>query len=441
MFQFLQPIWLTGLAGITIPVIIHLWNQRPGKTLKVGSISLVAENAQRYQNRLQLAEILLLILRCLLIAFVAFALSGLQWRSAIIESSKGWVLLPRKELSNTYQHFRSTVDSLLSAGYEFHFFEEGFEKDKLQHALAGSAEKRSGEISNRSIINALDKQVDDSFPVYVFTDQYLRNFSGTRTAVALNLHWQMYAVDSPPAPAAVDTTTMQVTIFSQQHTNDTRYLQAALESIRESANKRLNIKLATNPHDIPDQQDWVFWLEETPVPADRYSTNVLSYAAGNPQQLASVILPGDGSLFAAVEVNKLIIKKDSIDQIDDVRWCDGFGHPVLTARQQGGQMQYKLYTHIDPSWNELPWSDNFPLILYGLLYADYATNNLADVKDKRLIDPAQAMPAILSSKQYNARPIRERITPLAGICWLVAFVLFFLERCLSFYHSKLKANG
>ena len=131
MFQFLQPIWLSALAGIVIPVVIHLWNQRPGKVLKVGSVSLVTENLQRYQNRIQLSEILLLILRCLLISFIALALTDPEWRSSGGSQAKGWVLMDRKEISNTYQHFKPSIDSLLLAGYEFHFFEEGFKKEKL----------------------------------------------------------------------------------------------------------------------------------------------------------------------------------------------------------------------------------------------------------------------------------------------------------------------
>jgi hypothetical protein len=32
-------------------------------------------------------------------------------------------------------------------------------------------------------------------------------------------------------------------------------------------------------------------------------------------------------------------------------------------------------------------------------------------------------------------------TKLASVCWIAAFILFFAERCLSFYHRKTSANG
>jgi hypothetical protein len=440
LFQFLQPIWFSALAGIAVPVIIHLWNQRPGKTLKVGSVSLVAESLQRYQNRLQLSEILLLILRCLLIVFIVLALAGPEWRSATGKNAKGWVLTNRPGLSTTYQHFRPIMDSLLLAGFEFHFFEEGFKKEKLEHALADSGNSRAGS-SYRTLVAALDRQTDTALPVYIFTDHYLHNFNGDRTAVGLNLHWYMYNPDSAVVLTAGDTAALHITIFTGHYTSDAHYLLAALEAIRQFTKKNIGIQLVTGFQDIPAQQDWLFCLEET-IPAYKFDAkNVLFYAGGNAQHIASVILPAGEALFTPVDVNNLVIEKDSAEQLYDVRWQDGFGHPVLTVQQQAGQTRYKLYTHINPAWTELPWSDNFPSVLYGLLYPDQATKSFRDRENKTMIDPVQAMPLMRSSKEDNTKPGSYTVTALAGVCWLVVFVLFFAERSLSFYYAKTKANG
>lgn len=437
MFQFLQPIWLSALAGIAVPVIIHLWNQRPGKTLKVGSVSLVTESLQRYQNRIQLSEILLLILRCLLIGFIALALTGPQWRSPVGSNAKGWLLMDRKDVASSYKHFKPTIDSLLLAGYEFHFFEEGFKKEKLEHALADTSANRVSNASYRNIVAALDQQVNAALPVYVFTNQYLRNFAGVRTNVMLNLHWQMYMPDSLVGSSATDTAALRITIFTQHYGTDAHYLVAASEALRQFSKKNIIVKLVTNMREMPDQQDWLFWLEDA-MPLNSYNAaNIVLYAGGHPQREASVILPADGSLFAAVGVNKLIIERDSIEQLPEVRWQDGFGHPVLTAQQQAGRTLYTLYTHINPDWNELPWSDNFPAILYTLVYP----NSAAATFDKALIDPAQAMPLMQSSKENNAKPALSAVTQLSAVCWLIAFILLFAERSLSFYYSKSKTNG
>jgi hypothetical protein len=438
LLQFLQPIWFSALAGVAVPVIIHLWNQRPGKTLKVGSILLVTESLRRHQNKIQLSEILLLLLRCFLIASIAIALTAPGWRNAAGKNARGWVLMNGRNLPATYKYFKPTIDSLLSAGFEFHFFDKGFKKEKLQHALQDSSINNLPTPSYRNLVDELNQQIDTALPLYIFTDQYLRNFNGDRSAVALNLHWQMSTADSLAAPAVADTTALQITIFTHRYNTDARYLQAALEALRQFSKKNIRVQSVSSISNISSKQDWLFFLEDSLSATGFDAKNILLYAAGHPATQSSVILPADGPFFAPIALNKLIREKDSAAQSYDVSWQDGFGHPVLTALHERNTVYYKLYTHINPSWNELPWSGNFPAIVYNLLYR---ANGMQEPTDNTLIDPVQAMPLIASPKESIAKPVLYTVTPLAGICWLLALVLFFAERALSFYCAKTKANG
>ncbi|HTL09077.1 MAG TPA: BatA domain-containing protein, partial [Chitinophagaceae bacterium] len=117
MLQLLQPIWLYALTGLLVPVAIHLWNQRPGKTLLVGSIALISANTLAKTKKIRISEWWLLLLRCLLLAAVAFALAGPLWQRKAMPSEKGWVLLPTATAAAAYQHFKGRIDSLLAAGY------------------------------------------------------------------------------------------------------------------------------------------------------------------------------------------------------------------------------------------------------------------------------------------------------------------------------------
>src|ERR1700709_2006379 len=108
----LNPIWLYALAALSIPVAIHLWNVRPGKTLKVGSIALMNESAQKSSRSLKLHDILLLLVRCLLLALVALVSTMPLWQKQINSSTiKGWVLLPREHLKEGYGKFKPAIDS------------------------------------------------------------------------------------------------------------------------------------------------------------------------------------------------------------------------------------------------------------------------------------------------------------------------------------------
>src|ERR1700741_1943759 len=119
---FLHPIWFFALAAISIPVAIHLWNVRKGKTLKVGSIALVTAASQKRNLSRRLNDVMLLLLRCLLLVLSAFILTMPLWkRNSNSSKTKGWVLIPKESVKETYQRFKPKIDSLNKAGFEFHY--------------------------------------------------------------------------------------------------------------------------------------------------------------------------------------------------------------------------------------------------------------------------------------------------------------------------------
>ena len=72
---FAHPAYLWGLAATALPILIHLFNQRRPRPLAFGAIDFVLRSQRQKARRLRLRQILLLALRCLLIAAIAVALS------------------------------------------------------------------------------------------------------------------------------------------------------------------------------------------------------------------------------------------------------------------------------------------------------------------------------------------------------------------------------
>lgn len=71
---FLAPLWLTALAAIALPILLHLRDAPPSRRIRVGSIAdLVGTAAARRRRRLR--DPLLLVLRCLLVALLALLLA------------------------------------------------------------------------------------------------------------------------------------------------------------------------------------------------------------------------------------------------------------------------------------------------------------------------------------------------------------------------------
>ncbi len=195
--QLLEPIWLWAITGIAVPLLIHLWNIRQGKTLKIGSIAFLTESARSHSRSLKLSELLLLLLRCLLLIVLALVLSKPFYEKKVdMSKEKGWVLIGRQGVREAYNKFRPTIDSLFKAGYTFHYFTKGFPEAKFENAVKmKNASLKEDHIFYWTLLKELNQTVPAKLPVYLFTDNRLSRFKGSRPHVAVNLKWNTYTPD------------------------------------------------------------------------------------------------------------------------------------------------------------------------------------------------------------------------------------------------------
>ncbi len=73
--QFLQPALLWGTLAIAIPIALHFWHQKKGTVIAWAAMRFLMEKNQQSKRGLQLDQVLLLVLRCLLLLTLAFLLS------------------------------------------------------------------------------------------------------------------------------------------------------------------------------------------------------------------------------------------------------------------------------------------------------------------------------------------------------------------------------
>ena len=493
----MQPIWMLAATGMIIPVLIHLWNLRQGRIYKVGSIVFLTQYTKKYSSSFKITEILLLLLRCLLILLLALLLAKPQWNQSFpAGKEKGWVMMEKEYLPATYNNYKPVIDSLLQAGYEFHYFNAGFNKDKLQDAFQSTTDRSHRPVTSyRLLLKQLDAAVPASLPVYLFTTNYLNRFTGRREPVSLNLHWSAYtpadstdtfissaylisadsirviAGNSKPSgtvytntdisikknvspvfhistsnsgimiackdqepPVLVDTTRLRVTIFAGKYSADASYIEAALKAIRQFSNHQLEITVINKPEATPASQDWLFWLSELPIPVNIHSKNIFTYQEGTIKNTSSWIntstaISGNGEM---IGLYKLIESSQSNDPLGQL-WQDGFGNTVLT-KEATDVNRYRLFTHIDPSWNNLPWSSEFPQLIFSLLYPSGNTN-VSDIHDKRIIAEQQLQPGMVLK---NGGPVSQKLitTDISHACWLLVFVVFCMERLLALKNRK-----
>ena len=502
MLQLLQPAWLWGMMGILIPLAIHFWNYKPGRILKIGSVALLTASQKQYKRQIKLADLLILLLRSLLIAVLSLAFARPLWQQLInTRTQKGWVLMEKKNIRETYAHFKHVTDSLLSAGFEFHNFHTGFKKENLSVVLDRGNDTANDEQSSYwKLIASLNDQLPSNFPIYLFTNNYLKNFSGSRPQVSLNLNWQTYqATDSlsesiaeayttfPDSiriavlhnrptgsnysfiglspqmqsdgfqvssaennlrvsmnkglPVIVDTSTLWITIFTDKYEYDARYLKSAVDAIQQFSKRKIKCKLVNNIDEIPGKQDWLFWMSEQVVQPTKQTGHLFIYEKGKVQTTPSWVTKKNIPLTSApVFIYKRIQQNTTNLRPFKTLWQDGFGNAVLSI-ENNERPVYHFFTHFDPTWNDLPWSSSFPSLVYQLINSKESFRQQTDSSDKRNIDPVQMQPAFIMRLETTGAGQWMTTTELTDFLWPAVFILFLLERLFSFQNKKWKGNG
>lgn len=458
-------------TGMIILVIIHLWNVRQGKVLKVGSVALLSKQTTKTTSSIKLHDLLLLILRCLLILLLAILLAQPQWTNTAAEN-KGWVLVDKNDMDETYRHFKPQIDSLLNAGLEFHYFNNQFEKGSLQRAsvpVGDSAENDNYWVTARQ----LNKKAGGKMPLYIFTNNYLHHFTGNRPATPATMHWQAYtAGDSAKFPLdeyaidgdsilaetahssatgtyntwhtlknsvlknsplkTVDTAILRICVFAPGNSTDAVYVKAAIEAIQQFSRRKITLSIINSIAAMPPIQDWLFWLSQQPVPGVVKAKNILQYENGKEENIQSwIVSQGNPVLYKQISAG-INNRWENM-----VIWRDGFGRALL-REDKGEPNIFHFYTHFNPSWSDLVWSNDFPAMIYSLLFNKSAGLQLLHQKDKRAIDDRQLQPYHLNEKITGNHANATNISPFFG---LLAIVVFFIERAIALMDKKGGANA
>ena len=79
--SFLNIIMLGGLAAVAVPIIIHLLNRRKFQKVVWAAMRFVKTSVERNQRRMRVEDMILLVLRCLLLALLAIALARPAFKS------------------------------------------------------------------------------------------------------------------------------------------------------------------------------------------------------------------------------------------------------------------------------------------------------------------------------------------------------------------------
>ncbi len=173
---FLNPSYLYALFGLLIPIGIHLWSKKEGRTIKVGSIELLKESDSKQSSSIQLNEWWLLLLRMLLISLLVFILAEPRIKQEYSQSEIVYLFEP----------------SLLSDSKMTSIFDT-IPDENVRVLKSGFSEvgdyQRDNSISPNYWQLATEMEALHSDSIVVFTNALMSGIKGKRPQISSNIRW------------------------------------------------------------------------------------------------------------------------------------------------------------------------------------------------------------------------------------------------------------
>jgi len=184
---FLNPTYLWALFGLTIPIAIHLWSKKEGKTIKIGSIKLLSEADSRQSSSIKLNELWLLCIRMLIISFLVLILAEPQIKKQIPNGAITYLIEP--SLINN-DHILKLIDSLESEN-SLRLLQKGF--PLLSTDFNENTEHRTPNYWQL----AKDMETLASDSIIVITNAFSSGLKGKRPQVNTAIEWLIFDGEAP----------------------------------------------------------------------------------------------------------------------------------------------------------------------------------------------------------------------------------------------------
>jgi hypothetical protein len=477
MFQILYPLGLLAALGIIIPVIIHLWNVKSGKTLKIGSVVLLGTPTNQRSRSFRVQDWPLLLLRILLILIAAFLLAApVYFKTPEPSKQSGWVLLEKAQFSKIWKQQHKKIDSLLKAGYELHDFAAGFSKIEIKDSGTVFSKPPNQNIPYYALLRHLNHLHPAGTNIHIFAENQRRNFKGEQPRTHLNLSWNFLPEDtsklnwtaaayqlqnrsirmleakssdkgtyyqaSESSKVAhpelqVDTATIFVQVYAAKNTLDAGYVMAAINAIRQYTQRKIQLEEINNINQVKRQTSVLFWLSERKLTASQLAmlpTGIrrFAYAGNKVENFKSVIRDLQG---VALQDVVLFKKASAAASPGQPVWIDGAGNPLLSMDDAGGVESYLFYSRFRPDWMNMVWSDQMVYFILPVILPESAAS--AAFRDaEKLPMSALDLGANQRIKQaVNRKPqlVAEDLSPWL---WYFLLLLLFIERWITYTKRK-----
>ncbi len=174
---FLNPSYLWALLGLAVPLAIHLWSRKEGRTIKIGSVQFLSEKDPKRSSSIKLNELFLLFLRMLIISLLVFIIAEPRLPAKTEISPVTYLVEPSLLLNKQVTNILDTIDPdavrLLQPGFP------EYKNINLEDSLATP--------NYWQLAGDMDNLKTDS--IVVFTRAYATGLKGKRPQIRKNINW------------------------------------------------------------------------------------------------------------------------------------------------------------------------------------------------------------------------------------------------------------
>jgi hypothetical protein len=407
MLQFAAPIGLLALGALLAPVLIHLV-RRPRRVVKIGSLRSL-EGARRQIRSLRWEGLLLLALRCALLAALALSLAGVRWQPRAPPPARWLLVVPG-----------ASFDPAAMAEWE-RLRGEGFEPHALSPGFPSIAKPESTTETRPdvwSLLRELELTLPNKSQAVVFGSTTSTQFRGPRPTLSnVNVRW--HATPSVPLAPTTRSAPRVAMVVANDRAEDARYVRAALTAIGATIV-------------IDGAADWIVQLGPVALPGiwNEQVTRGAHLITDAPDhtQTANVARWFD------VGPNRVRISRRVTIEGGTPWMRDSAGEPLVTKDRQQAGTHWRFALRFHPDWSDWPLETAFPAWWREQLNPPPpASTSLA---------PEQAAPAFAPDEKAPSMSLGGfgRID-LRGWAWLLAATLFAIERLLSWRSHRRKVDA
>ena len=251
---FLSPNYLWAFLGLVVPIAIHLWSKKEGKTIKVGSIQLIKEADSKQTSSIRINELWLLFLRILILSLLVLIIAEPRFKQEEIKESITYLIEPSLLKYEEVIKIIDTLDKEKSIRLLQKDFPE-FDKENL----TDYTEQRP---NYWQLAKELKNLRSDS--IVVFTNAFLSGIKGKRPTVQNNINWVFLDPgDAQKAPFSATKKGDEVTVTNVITTSERLSFTAESLPFNNLDNLKDSISLQNSDPDfsIPIKEEEELFIE------------------------------------------------------------------------------------------------------------------------------------------------------------------------------------